>query len=96
MRGMKRRKKYTKLTYHVPRKKDIMGHADAAQLQHRGTYAVMITADNDFTFWDTPTLRSYSVGAPTLSRISPKLYCLLTQLVGMVSKSIKAAENVCG
>jgi hypothetical protein len=46
----------------VARRKDISERTDAAQHQHRSADAVMITADVfNRTFWDTPTLRSYSV-----------------------------------
>ncbi len=45
---------------------NILRLIDAAQLQRRSTDAVMIPADVLTTFWDTPTLRSYSVGVPTL------------------------------
>jgi hypothetical protein len=50
------------------RKKYILGYLDAAQLQRRNTNAVMITADVLTTHFGLhrPTLRSYSVGAPTL------------------------------
>jgi hypothetical protein len=46
---------------------NILGLFDAAQLQRRSTEAVMIPAGVfNHTFWDTPTLRSYSVGVPML------------------------------
>jgi hypothetical protein len=47
---------------------NILGLIDAAQLQRRSTDAVMIPGRRRFnpTFWDTPTLRSYSVGVLTL------------------------------
>ena len=46
---------------------NILGLIDAAQLQRRSTDAVMITAYVfNHTFWDTPTLRRYSVRVPTL------------------------------
>ncbi len=54
-----RKENRAKITFHhVARKIYILGHTDA----------VMITADvlTAQSFWDTPTLRSYSVGAPTL------------------------------
>ncbi len=60
-----------------------LGHTDAAQLQRRSTDAVMIPANFLTTHFGIHR-----------RQISSTLLCLLTQQVGMASKSTKAAENV--
>ncbi len=65
------------------------------QLQRRSTDAVMIPADVLTTHFAIH--RRYEATASELRRcnqISPMMLSLLTQQVGMASKSTKAAENV--
>ncbi len=74
---------------------NILGLIDAAQLLRRSTDAVMIPADVLTTHF-----RIHRRCAATASefrrcnQISPTLLSLLTQQVGMASKSNNAADNV--
>ena len=64
---------------------NILGLIDAAQLQRRSTDAVMIPAD---------VLTTHFGILRRCNGISPTLLWLLTQPVGMASKSTTAAKNV--
>ena len=74
---------------------NILGLIDAAQLQRRSTDAVMIPADVLTTHFGI--LRRCAATASVYRRcngISPTLLWLLTQPVGMASKSTTAAKYV--
>ncbi len=74
---------------------NILGLINAAQLQRRSTDPVMIPADVLTTHFGIH--RRCAATASEFQRcnqISPTLLSLLTQQVGMVSKSNNAADNV--
>jgi hypothetical protein len=71
---------------------NILGLIDAAQLQRRSTDAVMIPADVSTTHFGI--LRRAASEFRRCNQISPTLMSLLTQQVGMASKSNNAADNV--
>jgi hypothetical protein len=74
---------------------NILGLIDAAQLQRQSTDAIMIPADVLTTHFGIH--RRCAATASEFRRcnqISPTLLSLLTQQVGMASKSNNAADNV--
>jgi hypothetical protein len=74
---------------------NILGLIDAVQLQHRSTDAEMIPADVLTTHFGIH--RHCAATASEFRRCnqtSPTLLSLLTQQVGMTSKSNNAADNV--
>jgi hypothetical protein len=72
----------------------ILGYTDAVQLQCRSTDAKMITVDVLTThFGIHRRCAATALELRRCNRVSPTLLCLLTQQVGMASKSTKAAKN---
>jgi hypothetical protein len=93
----KRNFEYTKFrnTLHTAWKRDILWYTNTAQLQCRSFNAVMITAD---VLTEHFGIHQRCAATPSelwhYNRIIPTLLCLLTQQVGMSSKSTKDDENV--